>query len=488
MELKLILLLLNSSVNSGLFHFGGIGRETGIIRGSMGVKSKVKKIVPKWLYKPLLPAYHWTRAVMANFRYGFPAKKLYIIGVTGTNGKTTTANMIGAVLEASGHKVGILSSAVVQVGKDWQDSELTLTTEDVSILQKYLKRMVKDGVTHVVLEVSSHAIAQSRIWGIPFRGAVFTNLTQDHLDYHGTMDAYATIKRKLLKKAKDFVVINGDDSWFDFFNIQDRSLTTIYGTTDKSDIRVAGAQITNHGSKSLLVTPNGKLEIVLHLTGKFNVYNAMAAVGVGQRLGIPEAKIQAGLSDLLKVPGRMESINEGQKFGVMIDHAHTPDALENLLENLRRTTEKELIVVVGADGERDPSKRVPIGRTVAKYADMIYVTDQEPYGDEPEPIRREVIRGLQTTGYHDYQEIADRRQAIQAALKRAEKGDMVVITGLGNQKYRGMAEGKVKWDDREITRQELSAIKTAKKKKSGKETNDNVSNKSTDKSTKKSKK
>lgn len=443
----------------------------------MGVKTKLKKILPSGLYKPLLPLYHWLRAVVANIRYGFPARKLEIIGVTGTNGKTTTVNMIGAVLEAAGHKVGILSSAVVQIGKDWQDSKLTLTTEDVNVLQKHLKKMVDDGVTHVVLEVSSHSIAQSRVWAVPFRGAVFTNLTQDHLDYHGSMDNYAETKLKLFKRAKDFVVINGDDSWFEFFNVRGTDMTTVYGTTDKADIRVRGATITNHGSKSKLSTPEGEIEISLNLTGKFNVYNAMAAVAVAQRMKIPATKIQQGLANLQMVPGRMEAINQGQKFSVMVDHAHTADALQNLLENLRRTTEKELLVIVGADGERDPSKRVPIGRTVAKYADRVYVTDQEPYGDEPEPIRREVIRGLQTVGYSDYEEIADRKKAINTALRRAHKGDMVVVTGLGNQKYRGMAEGKVKWDDREVVRGELEKVMHPTKKSTSAKTADSKSTK-----------
>ncbi len=430
----------------------------------MSVKKNLKKIIPKRLLKPLLPVYHWFRAVVANIHYGFPAKKLEIIGVTGTNGKTTTVNMIGAVLEAAGHKVGILSSAVVQIGKDWQDSELTLTTEDVNVLQKYLKRMVDDGVTHVVLEVSSHSIAQSRVWAVPFKGAVFTNLTQDHLDYHGSMDKYAATKLKLFKRAKDFVVINGDDSWFEFFNIRNPDMTTVYGTTDKADIRVRKAKITNHGSISTLSTPDGNIEIELNLTGKFNVYNAMAAVAVAQKMKIPQVKIQQGLRNLKMVPGRMESIGEGQEFGVMIDHAHTADALQNLLENLRHTTEKELLVVVGADGERDPSKRVPIGRVVSKYADRIYVTDQEPYGDEPAPIRREILRGIQMSGFVDFEEIADRRKAINSALRRAQKGDMVVITGMGNQKYRGMKDGKVKWDDREVVREELRSVIKPKNK------------------------
>ncbi len=424
----------------------------------MGVKSKLKKTIPKGAYSPFLPSYHWSRAMVANVRYGSPAKKMHVIGVTGTNGKTTTVNMIGSILEAAGHKVGVLSSAVVQIGEDWQDSELTLTTEDVFVLQKYLKKMRDAGVTHIVLEVSSHAIAQSRILRIPFEGAVFTNLTQDHLDYHGSMDKYAKTKLKLLKRAKDFVVLNGDDSWFEFFNVRKSDMASVYGTTDKADIRVTSAKITNHSAQAHLETSQGPLDIKLNLTGKFNVYNAMAAVGVAQKLGIPDMKIKEGLINLTHVPGRMEPIDEGQDFSAMVDHAHTADSLENLLRNLRRTTEKELIVIAGADGERDPSKRVPIGRVISKYADKIYVTDQEPYGDEPGPIRKEVIRGIQTRGFTDFEEIPDRRHAITSAMKRASKGDMVVVTGMGNQKYRGMAEGKIKWDDRSVVREELVRI------------------------------
>lgn len=229
----------------------------------MGVKSKLKKTIPKGAYSPFLPSYHWSRAMVANVRYGSPAKKMHVIGVTGTNGKTTTVNMIGSILEAAGHKVGVLSSAVVQIGEDWQDSELTLTTEDVFVLQKYLKKMRDAGVTHIVLEVSSHAIAQSRILRIPFEGAVFTNLTQDHLDYHGSMDKYAKTKLKLLKRAKDFVVLNGDDSWFEFFNVRKSDMTSVYGTTDKANIRVTSAKITNHSAQAHLETSQGPLDIKL---------------------------------------------------------------------------------------------------------------------------------------------------------------------------------------------------------------------------------
>jgi len=428
------------------------------------MKKALKKIIPKRLLKPLLPAYHWLEAVLANLKYGFPAKGLYVIGVTGTNGKTTTANMIGSILQAAGHKVGILSSAVVQVGDDWRDSDLTLTTENAFILQKYLKRMRDAGVTHVALEVSSHAIAQYRAWGVPIKGAVFTNLTQDHLDYHGSMDNYAAVKRKLIKKAKEFVVLNGDDAWFEFFNARPRAMTTVYGTAKSADVRVVSAQISPSGAKASLQTPEGKLDIKLNLTGKYNVYNAMAAVATAQRLKIPAAKIRAGLSRLKSVPGRMEAIDEGQNFSVLVDHAHTPDSLDNLLGNLRHITKKELIVVAGADGERDPTKRVPIGKVLSRWADRVYITDQEPYGDDPAPIRREVIRGLQISGFSDYEEIADRSLAIESALRRARKGDTVVITGLGNQKYRGMAEGKVEWDDRQAVRVALAKIKGSKKK------------------------
>ncbi len=448
--------------------------------GYMGVKTKLKKTLPSGLYQPLLPSYHWLRAVLANIRYGFPARKLEVIGVTGTNGKTTTVNMIGAILEAAGHKVGILSTAVVQVGNSRRDSELALTTEDASVLQKYLREMVNDGVTHLVLEVSSIGLVQSRVWGISFRGAVFTNLSQDHLDYHHTMDRYAAAKRKLFERAKEFVVINGDDTWFEFFSIRDAEMTTVYGTTDKADVRVRRAKITNHGSVSSLSTPEGEIEMKLNLTGKFNVYNAMAAVAVAQRMKIPSAKIQQGLASLQIVPGRMESIDEGQSFDVILDYAHTPDALTNVLENLRQTTKGQIIVVFGATGDRDKSKRPLMGKIVARLSDIAIVTDDDTYTEDPATIRAEVLKGANAVvnGAPVY-EVVNRRQAINKALKLAKKsGDTVLLAGIGNQNYRIDNGKKIDWSEGDAVREELAKIaKSAKKRVESKKVAKKVSKK-----------
>ncbi len=450
------------------------------------MKNKLKKIIPARLYAPFLPAYHWLRAVFANIRYGFPAKKLEIIGVTGTNGKTTTVTMIGSVLEASGHKVGVLSTAMMKIGNQWQPNDNSLTTDDVFVLQKHLKHMLSVGITHVVLEVSSHSISQNRIWGIPFAGAVFTNLTQDHLDYHKSMDEYAAVKLKLLKKAKNFVVINGDDAWFDFFNVRGSEMTTVYGTTDKANVRVRGAQITNHGSRTALSTPNGKLDIMLKITGKFNVYNAMAAVGVAQRLKIPEMKIQQGLADLKRVPGRMEHITSREGLDVIVDYAHTTDALTNVLENLRHTTKGKIITVLGATGDRDKSKRLFMGKVVAQLSDVAIITDDDIYTEKSADIRKELLKGANMVVHGAIiHEIPNRRTAIKKSLQSAAKsGDTILLAGIGHQDYL-IVEGnkKIDWSESDTVHEELAALDSESKRKSS--SSKKASNKSSRKTSKK---
>lgn len=428
-----------------------------------GVKKRIKDIFGEHAYNVLVLPKHFLVALVANVRYGFPSRGMTIVGITGTNGKTTTTNMIGAVLQASGRKVGILSSAVLQTGPDaWQENPMDLTTADAMRLQAQLKKMKEAGVTHVVLEVASHAISQFRILGIAFEGAVFTNLTQDHLDYHRTMKRYAHTKRRLFKKARNFVVLNRDDQWYETMNVKQPFNTVTYGSGAEADIHVTAAQLKVTGAEFTLETPKGSLDIKLHLTGKFNVYNAMAAVGVGVEMGIELTDIARGLAELERVPGRMELVNEGQNFTVIIDHAHTPDALENLFSELKQMGKGSLIVVVGADGERDPSKRIPLGVTTAKYADYAFVTDQEPYGDNPDPIRQQVIDGLMQAGFNNFEEIARREDAFVAAFKSARAGDVVVLTGLGNQKYRGTNDGKVEWSERTVAKDMLKKAGKAK--------------------------
>ncbi len=425
----------------------------------MSFKKSLKKVLPNGLFNTAVIPYHWSRALIANVANGMPAHGLTVIAVTGTNGKTTTSNMIASILNQAGCKVGLLSSAVVQIGDDVRESELELTTADVFVVQKLFKEMKDAGVTHVVLEASSHSIVQSRTLGIPITGAVFTNLTQDHLDYHKTMTKYGAAKRKLLRRAKNFCVLNADDEWYDFMRKGVFAEVVTYGISRESQFRASELKFATTGSSCKISSPHQEdFMLKLNIAGEYNVQNALAAVAAASQLDITRKNIKIGLEKMRNVPGRMESVDKGQPFSVIIDHAHTPDALENLLSNLKKISSGKLITVIGADGERDASKRIPLGKITANYSDQIVVTDQEPYGDDPAPIRDQVIRGIKSKHNHNFKEIPDRTEAIAAALKIAKKGDVVAVTGVGNQKYRGMKEGKVEWSERKVVGEQLKKL------------------------------
>lgn len=423
------------------------------------LKQKLKRFIPKSVFRRLINTFHLMESVLASLRYGFPARKMKFIGVTGTNGKTTTANMIGAILEAAGHTVGINSTATLQVAHRRWDNDIGLTTANPFQLQKLLRDMKKAGCNWVVMEVASHSLVQHRVWGIPFTAAVFTNLSRDHLDYHGTMESYAAAKGKLFEGVLDVSALNQDDEWYEFFRQYPARHQITYGTHDEAEVRIARAKLGLRGTKLSLECAGELLEIDLHLPGQFNAYNAAAAVAITHGLDIPLDRIKAGLEKVESVAGRMQLIDEGQDFIVIIDHAHTPDALENLYGAIRMLLKGRLISVIGADGDRDPGKREPIGRITAENSQVVIVTDQEPYTEDPDQVRVAVMSGVKSVKYgvKSY-DIADRRDAIRKALSFAKKDDVVLIPGLGNQLTRGMPDGKMKWDDREVTRELLRAL------------------------------
>jgi len=423
-----------------------------------GLKDFIKKLFPHAIRRRLLPIYHGMRAVGANIRYGFPSHGMTVVGVTGTNGKTTTANMIGKILTESGRKTGIFSTAVIQVGDDWQDSAMKLTTEDVFTLNKYLRDMKRAGVTHLVLEVSSHAISQHRIWGIHFSGAVFTNLSHDHLDYHRDMEEYGRTKAKLFKKAKDFIVVNMDDKWHTLFLTKPKSMTTTYGKKASAKLAITDVKLTDKGSTATLVSKDSEMKISVSLSGEFNLYNAAAATAASRWLGLSEEEIIKGLKALKFVPGRMEEINEGQPFKVLVDHGHTADSVKSLLKELKQLTKGRLLFLLGTDGGRDSFRREPLAKAVAKYSDYIVVADQEPYSDSPDQIRKDLIAGLKSVNFKDYEEIADRKKAIMRLFSKAKKDDIVVLAGMGNLKSRGMVDGPMKWDERQVARELLKTL------------------------------
>ncbi|HSE60926.1 MAG TPA: UDP-N-acetylmuramoyl-L-alanyl-D-glutamate--2,6-diaminopimelate ligase [Candidatus Saccharimonadales bacterium] len=422
------------------------------------VKQFIKQLIPNNARQPIANAYHFLVAVAANVRYGFPARSAQVIMVTGTNGKTTTVTMIGEMLASAGHKVGINSTAFVRIGDEVRPKASSRTLEDMFQLHALFAEMKQAGCKYIVLEATSMGLVQHRLWGVPVDVAVMTNLTQDHLDYHGTMERYAAAKALLFKRRPKLIVLNRDDEWFDYFNRFEASEKKVtYGSSSEATCRILGADMGQQGSMVTLKFENThELTIRTHLPGKFNVYNAAAAASVGWYLQLEPDQIATGIANLQTVPGRMERIEEGQRFAVVVDYAHTPDALQNALETLRHLTKGRLWVVFGATGDRDKTKRPIMGEIAARLADCVIVTDEEPYSEEPATIRAAVIEGVKAAnGEAKLTEIADRKEAITKALTEARPRDIVVITGMGHETVRNVGGQKLPWNDAEVAREVL---------------------------------
>lgn len=413
----------------------------------------LKKLLPMWMVRPFLPGYHMLRAILANIQNGFPARGMKVIGITGTNGKTTSAHFIAEVLEAAGYKVGLSTTTTYKIGKTAHDNEINMTVANPFAVQKLLKKMKAAKIDWLVLEVTAHSLSQNRLWGIPFHTAVFTNLSQDHLDYYQTMDNYAQAKAKLFKKAKENAVLNHDDEWFNYFGQIATQHRYTYGVNSASDVRLLKANLRPSGSEVVFkYMDKDDVSAKLKLAGKFNVYNALAAATVGAVLEISPSIVKKGLESLREVPGRMERISAGQKFSVIVDYAHSPDAMKNLFETLRPLTRGKLITVFGATGDRDKIKRPIMGTLAAKQTDVAIITDDEPYSEEPAAIRKEVLDAAKMANAScELMEIGDRRAAISKAFEIAKATDTVAILGMGHEKFRIVGNRKQPWDERKIT-------------------------------------
>lgn len=425
-------------------------------------KALLKKILPSWLYSPLLDPYHFLRAVAANIKYGFPARKLKVIAVTGTNGKTTTADLIASVLEAADFKVGLSTTALFKIGNETWDNDLNMTVTNPYELQALLKRMKEAQVDWVVLETTSHALSQYRIWGVPIHTAVITNLAADHLDYHKTMERYAGAKAKLVKMAKQEVVLNRDDDWFEFFTKRSSKAHYTYGTNLECDVRLTKANLKPAGSKIGFNFGEESLVVDLKLPGKFNVYNALAAAAVGLGLQLKPSVVKRGLESLKGVPGRMEPVMAGQPFSVLVDYAHAPDAFIALFETMRPLTKGRLIAVFGGAGERDPNRWPGMGHAAGRLTDVAIVTDDEPHSEDPNKIRSIIVEAAKSEDKAKVVEEADRKQAFKIAFKMGLAGDTILLLCLGHQKYRLIGNKKVPWDDRQVAREVLKDLNFSK--------------------------
>lgn len=401
--------------------------------------------------------------------HDYPARSMRIIGITGTNGKTTTSYITRAILRAAGYRVGLIGT--IQIMIEDEVYPIHNTTPDVVELQHTLAIMRDKGMDYVVMEVSSHALDQDRVAGIEFDTAVFTNLTQDHLDYHKTLENYMLAKAKLFDKVSEAGVKNGKTA---VVNIDDaagkvmlehakcRHIT--YAIDKKADLRATAINVLASGANFTLNNESfGKMPLKLHITGIFNVYNVMSAVGAALAENIESAVIAKVLQEFTSVPGRFELVKAGQDFSIIVDYAHTPDGVENVLKTARKIAKKKIIAVFGCGGDRDRTKRPIMGRLAAELADVVIATSDNPRSEDPEFILNEVETGVkEKIGNKQHEKIVDRRQAIFRAVALAQTDDIVVILGKGHENYQILKDKTIHFDDKEVAREAVAACKEEK--------------------------
>ena len=417
-----------------------------------------RKVLPKSALIELERTYRKSRAKVVAARYGNPARDLRVIAVTGTNGKTTTVNFLNEILKEAGYKTAMFSTANIEIAGVQTVNDTNSTTATVSKLQKFFHDAKKADVEFALIEATSHALDQYKFAGVPIEMAIMTNLTQDHLDYHKTMENYAAAKAKLFEMQPRFIVLNTDDKYFDYFNKFEASEQKItYGESDLAEVKIKSFKLYKKGSEAKLrIDNNVALEIATNLPGEFNVYNMTAAAAGAYLLGISLQDIQEGIANLEGISGRFQYATSDLPFEVVVDYAHTPDALEKLLQTSKKITKNRTILVFGACGDRDREKRPIMGKIAQDLADRIIVTDEENYTEDAKQIREEVIAGFSKKNGKlpaNIQEIPDRQEAIRKALQIAGKGDTVLITGLGHEVYRIIDGEKTPWNDTEIVRE-----------------------------------
>lgn len=424
----------------------------------------VKTLIPTGVFKKIEPYGHLGEAVLVNIRYGFPGKKLHVIGVTGTNGKTTTSFMIQRLLHEAGIKTALLSTVASGVGDNIVLRKEHMTTTQSSILQKQLREYARAGVEWVVLETSSHSLAQYRVWGVPYEVAVMTNITHEHLDYHGTFENYVEAKRRLFKMANKhglrYGVANKQDPNGDKFANTVANHTT-YGI-GTGDLVASNVQLAADHSSYTATIENESYDIRVNIPGEFNVSNSLAAIAVGRKLGLSKAEIEKGIAALNGVAGRMNVIDEGQKFQVIVDFASTPDAFERFFESVRPLTKGKLIAVFGSAGRRDEKKRPVQGRIAGQNADVVILTEEDDRDIDGQTILEEIAVGAKTAGKvlnKDLFLIGNREEAIGFAMTQAtSKDDVVVLLGKGHEMTIERKDGEYPWNEAEVARAALQEL------------------------------
>ncbi len=445
------------------------------------IRRIIKKAVPVSIFQKIEPYGHLGEAMLRQARAGFPAKDLKVIGVTGTDGKTSTCTLITAMLRANGYKVAMMTTISVDYGngRGAQPNPTRLTTMGVGSLINRIRKITQNDVEWLVLETTSHALAQHRVWSIPYSIAVLTNIGHEHLDYHGTFARYRAAKKMLFeqtnrnKKGLRIGVANADDPSGALF-AKAIEHPIMYGV-NKGDLRAHDVQLTPAGSVYTATLGDDTYHISCHLPGSFNVYNSLAAIGVGRAVGLSVSQVEKGIASLQAVEGRMTRIDEGQNFAVIVDYAHTPESFEKVLKEVRPLTAGRLIVVFGSAGRRDETKRAMQGKVAGRDADIVIATEEDDRDIDGQEILEQIAGGAEQSGKkrgRDLFLVHDRETAVQAAVDMAKKGDMVLLLGKGHEKSilgngpRAAELRHLQQDDTDsnrVTKRDYDEIKVAKK-------------------------
>ena len=399
--------------------------------------------------------------------YGFPARSLKVIGVTGTDGKTTTVNLIASILSATGFAVSLISTVNARIGNEEHDTGLHTTTPDAPDVQRYLSQMVEAGSDYAVLEATSHGLGQHRVTACEFDVAVVTNITHEHLDYHGSYEAYRAAKARLFAALTEshrkldtpkVAVLNADDSSYEFLRAIPADIHVSYGLNNGVDLTAEDIQHTPQGLEFRAVTPIGGVLLRSPLVGLYNVHNILAACAAAVSQGVGLEAIHAGVESLAGIKGRMERIDEGQDFTAIVDFAHTPNALESVLREARQLTAGRVIVVFGSAGLRDRQKRGLMGRVAGRLADRIVITAEDPRTEDLNAIMEEIAQACRAEDREegrDFWKVGDRAEAMEFAVDMAEPGDMVIAAGKGHEQSMCFGTVEYPWSDQEAMRNAL---------------------------------
>lgn len=429
----------------------------------MNLRRLVKKFIPRGLFRAIEPYGHLVEAFLFNLKNGFPGRGMKVIGVTGTNGKTSTTFMIHRMLQEAGYKTGLMTTVAWGVGGDIKPQIHHYTNVPTPELMQRLKVLRQAKIDYLVMEITSQALVQHRAWGVPFSVAVLTNVTHEHLDYHGTFERYRDAKRKLFRRAnrnwrgRRIGIINAEDPSAALFAGDIKDAVT-YGITT-GDLKASQMKLKPSGSSYRATINDQTYDIKCQLPGSFNVYNSLATVAVGRALGLSKEQIEQGIAALDGVAGRMTRLDEGQNFDVIVDYAHTPDSFEILFKDLKPVVKGKLIVMFGSAGRRDEAKRAVQGELAGKYCDEVILTEEDDRDIDGLAILDEIAAGATKAGKKQGKDlflVHNRAAAIKFTLKRAKKGDTVLLLGKGHEKT-------IERDGREDPWDEIATARTALK-------------------------